>query len=52
MLFATLNIFDFATLMAEIERILNNCPITDVSSVPTDFSALTPNMLLKDLYVM
>ena len=42
---ATLD-FDLATLIAEIKRILNNCSITDVSSDPTDFSALTPNMLL------
>ena len=32
--------------MAETERILNNRPITDVFSDQTDFSALTPNMLL------
>ena len=43
---ASLDDFDLATLVAEIERILNNRPLTDVSSDPKDFSALTPHMLL------
>jgi len=43
---ASLDDFDLATLVAEIERILNNQPLTDVSSNPKDFSALTPHMLL------
>ena len=35
---ASLDDFDLATLVAEIERILNNRPLTDVSSDPKDFS--------------
>ena len=45
---ATLNDFGLATLIVEIEKILNNLPITDLSSDPTDFSALTANMLLTE----
>jgi len=36
---ASLDDFDLATLVAEIERILNNRPLTDVSSDPKDFTA-------------
>ena len=43
---ATLDEFDLLTLVTEIERILNNRPITKLSSHPNDFSALTPNMIL------
>jgi len=43
---ASLDDFDLAALVAEIKRILNNRPLTDVSSDPKDFSALTPHMLL------
>ena len=32
--------------MEEIKPILNNCSITDVFSDPTEFSILTPNMML------
>ena len=39
--------FVLATLTTEIERILNDRPITDVSMDHDDFSALTPNMLLS-----
>jgi len=42
----SLSYFDLATVVAEIERILNNRPLTDVSSDPKNFSALTPHMLL------
>ena len=37
---------EFFTLAAEVERILNNRPLTSVSSDPTDLEALTPNSLL------
>ena len=39
--------FKLAMLYTEIERILNDRPITDVSTDPKDLSALTPNMLLN-----
>ena len=42
-----LNDFELATLSTEIERILNDRPITDVSTDPKDLSALTPSMLLN-----
>jgi len=47
---ASLDDFDLATLVAEIVRILNNRPLTDVSSEPKDFSALTPHMLLTGAF--
>ena len=34
------------TLMCEVECILNNRPLTEISSDPTDLEALTPNHLL------
>jgi hypothetical protein len=34
------------TLFAEVEAIMNNRPLTNVSSDPTDISVLTPNHLL------
>ena len=37
---------EFFTFAAEVERILNNRPLTSVSSDPTDLEALTPNSLL------
>ena len=43
---STLDEFGLLTLVAEIERILNDRPITDVSTDPKDLKALTPNMLL------
>jgi len=43
---ASLDDFDLATLMAEIERILNNRHLTDVSSDSKDFSSLTPHIPL------
>ena len=43
---ATLDEFDLLSLMTEIERILNNCPITQLPSQSDDLSALTPNMIL------
>ena len=41
----TLDDFHLATLMVDIEQILGNLPIIDVSSDTAEFSALTPNML-------
>ena len=49
---SSLDDFDLATLVAEIERILNNRPLTDVSSEPKDFSALTSHMLLTGPLMM
>ena len=43
---ATLNEFDLLTYAAEVERIINNRPITKVPSSPNDWSALTPSMIL------
>ena len=43
---ASLDDFDLGTLVAEIERILNNRPLTDVSSNSKDLSDLTPHILL------
>ena len=34
------------TFLAEFEKILNDRPITSVSSDPQDFEALTPNHIL------
>ena len=34
------------TLLCEVEGILNDCPISTVSSDPNDLNALTPNHLL------
>ena len=34
------------TLLTEVERILNNRPISETPSSPDKFAALTPNMLL------
>ena len=41
-----LNEFALRTLLAEIESIMNNRPITPVSDDPTDLEALTPNHFL------
>jgi transposase InsO family protein len=41
-----LNDEQLLTLMAEVERIINDRPITDVSDDPNDPLALTPSMLL------
>ena len=37
----------FMAFLAEVERIMNNRPLTPVPSSPNDLSALTPNALLK-----
>ena len=42
----TLNEFDLLTLLTEVERILNDRPITRLLSEPDDLAALTPSMLL------
>ena len=42
----TLNEFNFLTLLTEVERILNDRPITRLPSEPDDLAALTPSMLL------
>ena len=39
--------FELATLSTEIKRILNDRPITDVSTDPKDLSALTPSTLFN-----
>ena len=41
-----LNEFDLLTLVAEVERILNDRPLVDVSTDPRDLTAFAPNMLL------
>ena len=43
---ATLEEFDLLTLMTEIERIINDRPITSLPSGPDDLLALTPSMVL------
>ena len=39
--------FELAMLSTEIKRILNDRPITDMSTDPKDLTALTPSMLLS-----
>jgi len=41
-----LNDLELRTLLAEIESIVDNCPITAVSGDPADLAALTPNHFL------
>ena len=43
---STLDDFDLLTYVTEIERILNNRPITALASGPNDVNALTPNAIL------
>ena len=43
---STLDDFDLLTFVAEIERILNNRPVTAIASTPEDLDALTPNSIL------
>ena len=43
---ATLDEFDLLTLITEIERILNDRPITYLPSSPDELAALTPSMIL------
>ena len=43
---ATLEEYNLKALLAEVERILNNCPILKTPSSPNKFAALTPRMLL------
>ncbi|XP_068756516.1 uncharacterized protein [Montipora capricornis] len=42
-----LNDLELRTLLAEVESIVNNRPITAVSDDPADFTALTPNPLMS-----
>lgn len=41
-----LNDLELRTLLAEVNSIVNNLPITAVSDDPADFTALTPNHFL------
>ena len=43
---ATLNEFDLLTYVAEVERVINNRPITAMPSSPDDWAALTPSAIL------
>ena len=43
---AALDKYDLLTLITEIERILNDRPITALPSHPDDLSALTPAMIV------
>ena len=43
---ATLEEYDLLTLLTEVERILNNRPISETPSSPDEFAALTPSMVL------
>ena len=42
---ATLEKYDLITLLTEVERILNNRPISDTPLSSDEFAALTPSML-------
>ena len=44
---ATLDEFDLLTLVAEIERIINDRPITKLPSSPDDVATLTPSMIIS-----
>ena len=44
---ATLDDFDLLTLVAEIERIMNDRPITKLPSRPDDVATLTPGMVIS-----
>ena len=44
---ATLDEFELLTLITEIERILNDRPITQLPSKPDDLSTITPSMILS-----
>ena len=44
---ATLDEFDLLTLVAEIERIMNDRPITKLPSGPDDVATLTPSMVIS-----
>ena len=46
---ATSDEFNLLTLIAEIEKILNNRPITSLPSVPQDLSTFTPSMIVTRL---
>ena len=43
---ATLDEFDLMTLLTEVERILNDRPLTELPSAPSDLPAITPSMIL------
>ena len=42
--------FQLMTIFTEIENIINNCPLTDVSDDFDDLEALTPNHFLLGKY--
>ena len=42
---ATLHEFDLLTYVAEVERVINNRPITPMPSSPDDWDALTPSAI-------
>ena len=44
---ATLDEYDLLTLVTEVERILNDRPITALPSNPDDLSAITPSMIIS-----
>ena len=44
---ATLDEFELLTRITEIERILNDRPITQLPSTPDNLSAITPSMILS-----
>ena len=43
---ATLDEFGLMTLLTEVERILNDRPLTELPSAPSDLPAITPSMIL------
>ena len=43
---ATLSQFDLLTYVAEVERIINNRPITAIPSSPDNWTVLTPSAIL------
>ena len=43
---ATLSKFDLLIYVAEVERVINNRPITAIPSFPDDWAALMPSAIL------
>ena len=48
---ATLSEFDLLTYVAELERIINNRPITAIPSSTDNWAALTPSSILTGVLV-